>query len=175
MSVADLDARPQPDRLTLRRLMLLIAGVAVGFWLIETEKFDPYEVDHYRRVAWVMGFGCSLAGPWIVTAQARRGAALAVAAYFWLMTGVGSWIFVPGLIYARFAGGNADPFKACLLYAQLLPALWLVVSIALVSPRMFTNLWRPGPWIERCGLALAVYWAPNGAWLVLDLYRDLLS
>lgn len=171
------DARVAPERaasdtLTVSQLLLLAACEAFGFWVARPQSISPGEVDFWRWIWWQSLFGLSLAGPFVVVSLVRRGRAIGVAAHFWLMTGLGGWLFVPGMALARNAGKDPGMLGGCLVYTQSLVALWLFASVLVTGPSGLRKLWRPGPWSERFGLWLAVAWAPLGAWILVDLYRD---
>lgn len=162
------------DTLSVGRLLLLAAAEAFAFAVASPDAIEPGNVEFWRWVGWQLLFGVSLVGPLIVVPKARRGLSIGPMAYFWLLAGLGSWLFVPGMIWMRIADQQSGSFTPCLFYTQTMLGLWVVVALLATQPRALRLLKRPGPWSERCGLALALGWAPLGAWLLFDLYRDIL-
>lgn len=174
--------RPVPERsravgadtLSVRRLLLLATTEAFGFWVVRPEASDPWEIDFWRRMWWLALFGLTLAGPLVVIGLARRGEKIGLAAHVWLMSGLGGWLFVPGMIYGRIVRGDAGALASCLVYTQSLLGLWLVCALLVTDPGHLRRLWTPGPWSERFGLWIAAVSAPHGAWMTVDLYRDVI-
>src|SRR5687768_7556054 len=97
------DLKPRRDKLTILRLLLLTAGVAVGLRVFEPELRREESGDYWWLcLAVAILAGCSLAGPLFAIARRRAGARLRVGGMggmLWLASGLGMWtLLVPALI-----------------------------------------------------------------------------
>lgn len=156
--------RLPPDRLTIRRLMLLTAGVGVALMVFRQEfaEFRFHETEDCRAVATALLFGCSLPGP--LFAFKRRGG-LGPGGWLWMSLGLGAWLLLPPAIPA-----NSDA-RTCLFLALPLAGLWMTLAAA-VGGYFHPRHWgADSSWCERMGLVLGLYYSPLGIWLVVDLYR----
>jgi len=171
------------DRLTIGRLLVLTAGVAVGLAL-----FAPHlgadnitDTEDWRGIANALVIGLALPAPLFCLPRVFRNRSLGAGGLFALAAGLGVLLLVPPAI-VEWAARNSpastnDNFSAaaCLFYSIPLMGLWYLLA-AIVSGHAGRRLFEPAtPWIERYGFGLAVAWSPLGVWLLVDVYAGVFS
>lgn len=163
-----LHAQVPPDRLTIRRLLLLTAGVAVALG-----AFCPppnWDAESWLGIGHSILIGLALPAP--LFAMPRRHVP-GVGGLFALMAGLGSLTMLPPAYAMRFyqaqrMGGS--PFL-CLYYCLPLMSLWFILA-ALMSGQLHGLFRRDTAWVERYGALLALLWSPLGAWHLICFYIE---
>lgn len=154
------------DRLTISRLLVLTAGVAIGLRLLAPPPadIDVRSVDAWRRLASCVLIGLSLPGP-IYTIRRPRGDRLGIGGLLWLALGLGALLLLPAAVHK---GRTAE---ACLYYTLPLMSLWTVLAAALGGLLRRRRL-RAAAWRDRFGLYLGLAWSPLAIWHLVDFYRE---
>jgi hypothetical protein len=169
--------RRPAQRLTLLEIMVLIAGLAVGLWLMAGDvpsKNESWADSALLVVACVLG-GLSLVGPPLLLREVRRrrrpwGPGKLV----WFSQGMASWLLWPPVVVQRFQGRKMGDTQSGACYAYGTPLMALYVTIALLAGGWLgrRRLRRaPRSWRERFGLLLGMAWACTGAYVLYLLYR----
>jgi hypothetical protein len=167
------------DRLTIRRMLLLTAGVAVGLVLFAPtlDQNDLKNAEQWRGVANGVIIGLAMPAPLFCITRAIRNRPLGAGGLFALAAGFGVWIMLPPAAIEWFARNHADNrnfTQVCLYYVLPLMGLWYLLA-AIVGRHVGRRLFSSAiPWTERYGLLLALLWSPLGVWLAVDMYRDAL-
>jgi len=168
------------DRLTIRRMLLLIAGVALGL-VIFAPNFDDGDlqnVEKWRYTANAIIIGMAIPAPLFCIGRVIRNRPLAAGGLFALAAGLGVWLLLPAAVaecLARHAGINRGTTVSCLYWVLPLMGLWYFLA-ALVSGHVSRELFRAATsWTERYGLFLALAWSPLGVWMLVDIYREALG
>jgi hypothetical protein len=159
------------DRLTIRRMLILIAGIGAGLAIGTPQPFEPGNLDHWRGLLTVIVMGLSLTGPVFIFADRRT--PLRWGGLFWFAQGLGVWLLLPPIITERFKSGIRISPLLCLMYVLPLMGLWFTLA-ALVSGQLRRRQFRRLPWRERFGALLAMLWTPLGVWVVGEFYYDAL-
>ena len=167
------------DRLTIRRMLLLMAGIAVGL-VVFAPRFGEGEiadVEKWRYTANAIVIGLAIAAPLVCIRRVIRKRPLAAGGLFALAAGLGVWLLLPAAVaefVARQGGNDRGTTVSCLYWVMPLMGLWYLLA-ALVSGHVARKLFTPStPWVERYGLCLAFLWSPLGVWMLIDIYRDVL-
>ena len=162
------DLKPRRDKLTILRLLLLTAGVAVGLRMFQWQlrRWDPSsDADWWRWMAAAILAGCSLPGPLFAIARRRSGARLKTGGILWLTLGLGAWMLLPAVLVDRYRLG-----LTALYYCLPLTALWTTLAAAAAGRLNRRSLGRDAPWFERFGLYLGLAWSPLGIWHIVVFY-----
>jgi hypothetical protein len=164
---------PRRDALTILRILLLTAGVAVGI-----KVFIPEDVDGWT--AWRTLFnaaviGLSLPAPLFVMGAVRRvQGPLGPGSLFAMAMGGGALLLLPPPVIVMFSSHKtASP--ACVYYIMPQVALWFLLAALLtgqINRRLFDR--RQTPWTERYGYFLALLWSPLGIFHLVRYYRQAL-
>jgi len=166
-------------RLSIGVAMLLIAGAAVGIWLVPVEfRWGLNNGAENQIRDWVCGFvfllgGLSLVGPPLLlwTARRRRWGA---GRLLWFAQGTAAWLLWPPIIYNRVSGGYPEPVSAtCFFFGTPLMAVY--VTLTLLAGGYFRRSRRRRlrrSWQETFGLLLGLAWACTGLYLISRFYRD---
>jgi hypothetical protein len=167
----------QRDRLTILRLLLLTAGVAVGLVIFAPRITEAYatDTDQWRGLASAVIIGLGLPAPLFCVRRPLRGRQLGAGGLFALTAGLGSLVILPAAVIAMIANGEPKGMPVvCPYYCLPLVGLWYLLA-ALLSGHAGRHLFRPEtPWTERYGFLLALLWSPLGVWVLVDIYRDVL-
>jgi hypothetical protein len=169
------------DRLTIGRLLILTAGIAVGLTVFAPRigTGNLADQDLWRGLAQAIAIGLSMPAPLFCLPRAFRNRQLGPGGLFSLSAGLGVLVLLPAGVIERFtrqSGANADRFQtgACLGVALSLFGLWYLLA-ALVAGHADRHLFRcTTPWTERYGFLLALVWSPLGAWWVFDIYSGVM-
>jgi hypothetical protein len=171
--------RRRSDRLHVGVVMLMVAGVALGIWLIlddfrteiRREEINPRIEAVLLLIVFVLG-GLSLVGPPLLLRTARR-RPWAAGRFLWFAHGTAAWLLWPPIVYARTAGSQKSMSAACFFYGTPLMAVY--VTLALLAGghlrrsrrrRMYRS------WQETFGLLLGLLWACTGLYLISTFYRN---
>src|SRR5687767_7821410 len=86
------------DKLTIRRLMTLMAGIAVALVVFRNRNtFDPWDTDRWRELATTVLLGCSLPGLFCTLGQQGRDRA-GLGSLLWSTLSIGSLLMLPPAI-----------------------------------------------------------------------------
>ncbi len=183
---------PAPIRgrpLAIWELLVIVAGMALAFWLFAKELRDFRGDD---LTGWVTGLaiflsGLSVVGPPILLARRWRSGVGAgrrrwgPGRLLWFFQGTSAWLMWPPIIAARVrqqagAGGPAirvETPQICYFYGTPLMAVYVVVALLAAGwlrPRRRRR--RPADWRERFGLALGLAWFALGLVVLGLIYSE---
>jgi hypothetical protein len=167
---------PHADRLTISRLMVLMAGLGLSLALFAPRNFQlwPVEVDRYREMYSTLLIGLSLPGliyHWPRGRRTRQG----LGGLLWLSLSLGTLLLTPpavaGPILQKQAMGSGTAL-ACMHYVFPLMSVWLLLAGLIGGSFRPRSLRRTEPWRERFGLWLALAWSVQGLWMLGELYWD---
>lgn len=169
------------DRPRLFELMAMIAGLAVGLWLVVPDLRSPNQggitplADLILIVAVAVLGGLAVVGPPLLLWERRRNRRpWAAGRLLWFATGTSAWLLWPPVITKRLDGsgfGNSET-GVCFAYGTPLMALYVVAS--LLAGRHLSRGRRRRirrSWRETFGLLLGLAWACTGLYLLVGLYR----
>ncbi|NLX95625.1 MAG: hypothetical protein GXY83_05565 [Rhodopirellula sp.] len=161
-----------PDRLTILRLLLLTAGVAVGLGVFLPRSSDPWDINTVLVVGNALVLGLALPAPlFTLRFGRRRERPLGPGGLFALTVGLGGLLMLPPAL-ASVVSPKPGSAAVCLYYAMPLVGLWYLLAAALAG-HVNRALFRPAtPWVERYGLLLAALWSPLGAWHLANFYLE---
>jgi hypothetical protein len=169
------------DRLSIGMVMLLIAGAAIGLWLVlrqlrsaETAVGNPE--PWFQGLVFVLG-GVSLIGVPVLLFTARR-RPWGAGRILWFSSGTAAWLLWPPVLYHRVLGTPQSPAAettsgVCFLYGTPLMAVY--VTCALLAGGFFRRARRRRmrrSWQEAFGLMLGLCWACTGLYLITRFYID---
>lgn len=168
----------QEMRLRLVDVMALIAGLAVGLWLVlaDVKADDGPVMGRFSDVGllivvFVLG-GLSLVGPVLLLAERGRGRPWGPGKLLWFSTGMAAWLMWPPIVYARLGDRKLGDTMTAPCFAYGTPLMALYVTLALLaggwlrrSRRRRRRLAR-----ERLGLLLGLLWACTGLYVLYLLY-----
>jgi hypothetical protein len=178
-STASMVEAASPDRLSIGRLMLLTAGVAVGLALCMPLPEKNPGWDYWTVVYNGLLCGLALPAPLICLPRAWRKQPIGTGGLFALVAGLAVLGMTPALVIESLARHATPPSNdtdalACMYYLMPLMGLWHFVA-ALATGSIARLFKRQTAWSERYGLVLAALWSPLGAWLMVLVYRDVLK
>jgi purine-cytosine permease-like protein len=165
------------DRLTIARLLLLTAGVAVGLGVYAPDVSLPEGSSVDRRERWLgvanaVLIGLALPAPlFAIGLQRRERVALGVGGLFALMASLGALTLMPAMLMMRLSRASSGA-ALCLHYALPLMGLWCVLA-AVVGGQARFLFRKDAPWLDRYGAFLALLWSPLGVRHLIWIYRDL--
>jgi hypothetical protein len=161
--------------------MSLIAGVALGLWLIGDEfrakwqasgGFDDQAGAWLLLLIFVLG-GLSLVGPPLLLLTARR-RPWGAGRFLWFVQGTAAWLLWPPLVYHRIRGSTENSISGtCFFYGTPLMAVY--VTLALLAGGHLRRARRRlifRSWQETLGLLLGLAWACTGLYLISLFYRE---
>src|SRR3982750_3000139 len=91
-------ALPRPRRLAIWEICLLVAGIAVGFWLLGMADMGPGQPGWFGPLIGVLG-GMPAAGPPILLwERRRRKARWGPGEVLWFSSGISAWLLWPPVI-----------------------------------------------------------------------------
>ena len=162
------------DRLTIRRLLLLTTGVALGLVIfVPSDDADLSSVEWWRLAWFSLLAGVALVSPLLVIARRWQGHQAGVGGMLLLTLGFGVLLMVPSTIAERAGDAQGQGFSVtCLAYCVPFVCLWYLLAAAVGGQLTRASLGRDAPWVERLGLYLAIAGAPLGVWLLIDIYRE---
>ncbi len=183
MNEAENAGRPPPRRsqaLTLVELMLLIAGVAFGIWIVlkDLKKFDPqHETKMGISIMALVGVlgGVSLVGPPLLMLELlRRRVVWGPGKLLWFSQGMASWLLWPPVVYSRLRDQKFGDTMSGVCYFYGTPLMAIYVTSALLAGgwmRGYRRRSRRRSWREQFGLVLGLLWACTGFYILYILYR----
>lgn len=172
-------ARPQRRRLAIWEICVLVAGIAVGIWLLAVEP-DSREISPYGLLIGVLG-GASVVGPpLLLWERRRRKGRWGPGELLWFSTGISAWLLWPPVVAARLRGVGGGPGGRGTMGAQCFaygtPLMAIYVGSALLFGgwirRKGRSRRRRLSWRERFGLALGIAWAATGGYVLYLVYAD---
>jgi hypothetical protein len=159
------------DRLTIFRLLLLTAGIAVAlaFFPPDTEWTNS---AFWRQLWGSILIGLSLPAPLILLFKRKPGQPHGLGGMVWLAFGLGAWTMLPPAVAMSFP--RRDSFglspSMCLHLALPLAGLWTAMAIS-ISGRFRAEFAATQPWSSRMGIWVILGWSPLGVWLLYDVYK----
>jgi hypothetical protein len=171
------NSHAMPDRLTISRLMVLMAGLgfSLAFLAPRDAQYWPPEVDRYRELYSTVLIGLSLPGLIYGLPSRRRRVRQGMGSLLWLALALAVLLLMPPaiggpLLHAQAMGSNMA--VACLHYLLPLMSLWMLLAGWLGGSLRWRHLRRSAPWRERFGVYLGLAWSLQGLWLLGDFYWD---
>jgi len=167
---------PTPrDALTIRRILLLTAGVATGLKVFgPTADELSRKGDQWLLLANAVVIGLSLPAPFFLWGAKRRAQPVGPGSMFALTMGIGSWLLLPPpLIAAAVQAVKPTSALLCTYYVMPLVATWFLLASLFtrqINRRLFDR--AATPWTERYGYFLAVLWLPLGVYHLVVIYSE---
>jgi hypothetical protein len=169
------------DRLGVGELMLLIAGIALGLWLIglRTRPRAQLGLNHEQWFLLVVGVlgGLALVGvPLLLVERRSLRRHWGPGRLLWFSTGTATWLMWPPIVFKRVVRGEGiDQSLTGACYAYGTPMMALYMTLALVAGgwlrRRRTRRARRS-WRERFGVYLGLAWACTGLYVLYLLYAE---
>ena len=173
--------RARRDQFGIAEMLLLVAGIAVAFWIMRplllqennTEDGDPIQmVPVFLRVIIVVLGGVSFIGVPLLLIRSRRGRTRwGPGKMAWFAHGTASWLLWPPVIFWQLSGKPDGSWSAvCWLWGTPLMGVYVTASLLAGG---WLRRGRHGVqrnWTERLGLLLACAWACTGLYLLYLLY-----
>ena len=91
--------RPRPRRLAIWEICVLIAGVAVGVWLIGSDPGNREDVP-YRLWIGLLGGGSVVGPPLLLWERRRRKGRWGPGEILWFSSGASAWLLWPPVVVA---------------------------------------------------------------------------
>ena len=166
-------ASPKPDRLTIRRLLLLTAGVAIGLAVFSPQADDPWNIEYWQALAHAFVTGLALPAPLFACRPGRwRKRPLGPGGLFALTAGLGALLMLPPVAMETVVQREPAAATACLFYVLPMAASWYLLAAALAGHLGRRLFHAETPWVERYGMLLAALWAPLGIWHLINFYLE---
>ena len=171
------EADPQPprDALTIGRMLLLTAGLAIGLGVFS----PPMNATLFGDVNGILFFyngvllGLALPAPIILVGQRlRKGPAAGPGGLLALTLGLGVLLMLPPALAVRLGSSGGEATIICLFYVMPLVSAWYLLATILAGQLRRSLFRRSTPWTERYGFFLAAGWTPLGVWWLLRFYWD---
>ncbi len=166
------------SRPALWEVLVLIAGTALGFWMIglNQKPGDDAPGAWFGSLLWFLG-GLSLVGPPLLLVEARRGRARwGAGRLLWFASGTSAWLLWPPIVARKVSGQPpAVASEAGICFAYGTPLMALYVTLALLAGgwlRRGRRNRRSRSWRERFGLLLGLIWACTGLYMLVAIYRN---
>ncbi|MFO0909499.1 MAG: hypothetical protein U0794_14285 [Isosphaeraceae bacterium] len=162
-------------------LMLMVAGLAVGVWLILPE-IRPDAVATIGSVQDVVMLGSvgllgglALVGPPLLLWRRRRSVPWGSGRILWFATGTSAWLLWPPIVMRRINGGRFGDADTGICFAYGTPLMAVYVTASLLAGGWLRKsrrrrIWRS--WHETFGLLLGLAWACTGLYVLANLYRS---
>ena len=164
------------DRLTIFRMLVITAGIAVGLVVFspEVDPNDkaPYNIDYFRALAVAPLIGaCLPAGFFAFGLRRRARSQLGPGGLLALAMTCGVLLLLPPSIAENKNGMG----ETCLRVTLPLMSLWYLVALVAAGQLNRETLTGGLPWSERYPLYLAIAWLPEACWLLWDIYEGAFS
>ncbi len=173
--------RQGPRRLAIWEMCLLIAGIAVGFWLFGVGQEGRGNGPWFGLLIGVLG-GMSLVGPPILLwERRRRRRKWGPGELLWFSTGISAWLLWPPIVISKLRPPAppriVDPeamAEGCFLYGTPLMAVYVTSALLCGGwiRRRGRRRRRLFSWRERFGLVLGALWAATGLWVLYLIYGE---
>lgn len=180
-----LDPCTHQERLSLRGLFVLVAGVGVALavtrpiWTgdYRSDEGDPIQVvPIIARVVVAVLSGLSFVGvPMLLARLTRRRTPWGPGKIFWFSQGVAAWLLWPPILYRQLvsqpSGGDMPWSSVCWLWGT--PLMGLYMTTAILTGGWFGRRGRrrmKRSWREQFGLLLSCLWACTGLYFLGLLY-----
>jgi hypothetical protein len=175
-------ARVRRRKISLAEFMALIAGLAVGMWLIVPDFREARtNLDSVGYVllgtSAILG-GLSLAGLPLLLREAwvnRGGPRWEAGRVLWFAAGDSAWLLWPPIVVRRIQGSSFGQTNTGVCFAYGTPLMALYVTLALAAGGWFGRRNRrrlAQSWRERFGLVLGLAWACTGLYVLSLIYRE---
>ena len=167
------------EALRVAEIMALIAGLAIGMWLIATSLPPKDNEKSFPLVlilaAGVLG-GLSLVGLPLLLWERREGRRrFGAGKLLWFTSGTAAWLLWPPVIVRRVNGTKFSDSESALCFAYGTPLMALYVTAALVAGGWLGRRGRRRlrrSWREQFGLYLGLLWACTGLYALYEIYSD---
>jgi hypothetical protein len=166
---------PAPRQLAIWELCVLIAGVAVGLWLLMPDLSERRDAEQWLVV--LTGFlgGLSIVGPpMLLWERRRRRSKWGPGEILWFSEGMAAWLLWPPTVVQKLRGEKVDSLSLC-VFVYGTPLMAIYVGSALLFGgwirRRGSRRRRRYSWRERFGLFLTLAWAITGGWVLWIAYR----
>ena len=178
------DPRGPSDRLSIGVLMLLIAGSALGIWLVAEDvrnvAFGGDRDDLLGTSTWMKAIclaaifslgGLSLVGPPLLLLTAHK-KPWGAGRLLWFAQGTASWLLWPPIVYHRASREPMGISAVCFYYGTPLMAVYMTLAL-LFGGRLNRRHQRriARSWQELFGLLLGMAWACTGLYFIALFYR----
>jgi hypothetical protein len=162
------------DRLTIRRLLILTAGVAIslGTLLPGFDRKELAKVDGWISLSTFFVVGLALPAPLFTLPRRSGRQPLGPGGLFALTSGLGSLLLLLPMGINGLQGSKPGMEAICLIYCMPLMSVWYLLALGLsrqIGRRLF---WPETPWTERYGFFLALLWTPWGIWHLFQMYWE---
>jgi hypothetical protein len=167
-------------RLTILDLVVLIAGLGIGFWLAIGihGKGRPESAEQWLAVVVFVLGGLSLVGPpLLLRERRRRRARFRAGEILWFCQGSAAWLLWPPVVVRHVHAKPGDPAgMAAVCYVYGTPLMALYVTIALLAggwlPLRRQRRRRQRSFTETFGLILGLAWACTGLYVLGLIYKS---
>ncbi len=177
------DHRParRAQQLTLQELMLLIAGIALGLWVVidglreAAGQSDPPFLKWMFGLVGVLGGVAALGPVLLLIERLKTRERWGPGKVLWFSQGMASWLLWPPVLYHRAVKGNLDQSTAWVCYFYGTPLMAIYVTAALLAGgwlRRRGRRFRRLSWREQFGLIMNLLWATTGFYVLYLIYRD---
>jgi uncharacterized membrane protein len=166
---------PLPRQLAIWELCVLIAGLAVGLWLLMPNWSEREDVSHWLLILTGILGGLSIVGPpMLLWERRRRRSKWGPGEVLWFSEGMAAWLLWPPILLPKLKGEKLDSLSLC-VFVYGTPLMAIYVGSALLCGgwirRRGSRRRRKYSWRERFGLLLALAWALTGGWILWIVYR----
>ncbi|MGD9645420.1 MAG: hypothetical protein AB7U73_06885 [Pirellulales bacterium] len=166
-------ARPAAgqDRLTIFRLLVITAGIAIGLVVYSPppERNASRDISYYRELSGASLIGACLPAGFFAWGWRRRNKAqLGPGGLLALAMTSGVLLLLPP---AAVEHGSHDMGRFCLRITLPLMSMWYLVALAAAGQLNRKIFSSAHPWSERYALYLAIAWLPEACWLVWEIYE----
>jgi hypothetical protein len=170
-------------RPSTRDVMVIVAGLAVGLWLVlpDLRTNQPAPMGNVSDLVMIVAVavlgGVSLAGPplLLLGRRAPPRPVWGAGRVLWFSAGTSAWLLWPPTVVRRIGDGRFGDSETGICFAYGTPLMAVYVTAALLAGGWL----RPGrrrrlrrSWQETFGLLLGLAWACTGFYILVNLYRS---